>query len=519
MRGFIAAFVVLLCAATCQAQTQSVGKLTKPSKEQQAQGIKDVKDAYENEYRDAKESSERKRALAETLLAAADQERNPGNRYALFVEAIRLLADAGDSTATFESIEQMGERFDVDQIVIKSFFLKKIADGAKGKSRNEQLADHFHDLISQAIAEDRFDKAVEITEKGVAYTKSSKQRKQARYFENKLAEIQKLQEQYRAVASALEILQDKPLDAAANQTVGEWQCLSKQNWATGISYLALGSHVPLKETAVLDLQGSTQPTDQANLGDRYWNLAEQMPSYTDALKRRAIFWYRISLPQLSGLSEKKIQKRLDEWEAAQEQLAQTETNQPSGKSDAPSNKTNKKQPKLAARPSLLTDLKALKPQAPIGPAGKPFWSLGGRVLIGNVPVQVGKATDIYLHPFPQPQVSSLTYNLKGRYKTLSGKVGIPNVRAWRHGPGAQTVFSVSLDGKRKIIHTTRRGRVGGKEPFTVDVTGVKKLSLETSCQGQRIDGCFAFWYSPQVSPQKLSAEDAENLDEDDRRRN
>jgi hypothetical protein len=220
-----------------------------------------------------------------------------------------------------------------------------------------------------------------------------------------------------------------------------------------------------------------------------------------------VYWYEKAIPQLGGIVQKKVKKRIDSWKGAQEQIAAKglkEEQKPGGKAAGKGKDRKGKQPVLAKKDSFLTELKARRPQAPRGPAGTPLWNLGGRVLIKRVPVQVGKPTDIYLHPFPQPQVSSLTYHLKGQYKTMSGKVGIPDVRAWRGGPGASTVFSVLLDGKRKVIHTTRRGRVGGKEAFTVDVTGVTKLILETSCQGRKIDGCFAFWYSPQVSPEKRS---------------
>jgi hypothetical protein len=383
-----------------------------------------------------------------------------------------------------------------------------MSGGSDGREAYQGLRPIIKSLFDLANAKDDFKRALEVAELNIEAAEKVKDRKALQSAKAQLVEVDQLSKKYALVAAALKLLKNNPGDVAANQTVGEWYCFEKQNWSEAILYLAIGNNPDLTQLAKAELKKPLDAEEQMEIGDRYWELWDlwkadwERPEEAPVLQARAVYWYQKAVPKLGGIVQKKVKKRIDSWKEVQEQIAAKalKEEQKSDKKVADKGKDRKgKQPVLAEKASFLTELKAHKPRAPIGPAGTPLWNLGGRVLIGNVPVQVGRKTDIYLHPFPQPQVSTLTYNLKGRYKTFSGRVGIPDVRAWRYGPGAPTVFSVSLDGKRSILHTTIGIR--GKTRFTLDVTGVKKLVLETSCRGAAIDGCFAFWYSPQVSPE------------------
>ena len=491
----------------------------KPNKENQQVALDLIRDAFAAEFENAEKPGappEKIKELANDLQSFTEDEPDSATRYVLFNEAIKLYLKTEDIENTFGTIDKLHRAFpEEDPLKYKYYGLKKIAErmpsGTKSRQAYQALKPHFKTLLDAAIKKDVFKWALHIAELNVKLAEKVKDRKAVKATETQLAEVVAHKDAYASVAAALEVLVDKPLDAEANQTVGEWHGFEKKNWPVAMSSLALGNHPDLQELAKADLENPTESDEQVEIGDRYWSLwdawkgPDAQPNKAPPLQARAVYWYEKASPQLGGIVQKKVKKRIASWKGAQEQIAAKglkEKQKPDGKAADKGKNRKGKQPVLAKKERFLTELKALRPQAPRGPAGKPLWNLGGRVLIQRVPVQVGKPTDIYLHPFSQPKVSSLTYNLKGQYKTLSGSVGIPDVRAWRWGPGAPTVFSVVLDGKRKILHTTRGIR--GRNRFTLDVTGVKKLVLETSCLGKAIDGCFAFWYSPQVSPEKPS---------------
>ena len=100
-------------------------------------------------------------------------------------------------------------------------------------------------------------------------------------------------------------------------------------------------------------------------------------------------------------------------------------------------------------------------------------------------------------------------------------MGVPDVRSYRGSPQSRITFSVTktfIDPDKKseqiVIEEQRKG-IDWREDFAIDVTGVSKLILETSCAGNP-EGCFAFWYSPQVSPEDIDS--VEQQRDDDRRK-
>ena len=80
-----------------------------------------------------------------------------------------------------------------------------------------------------------------------------------------------------------QILEEKPLDPAANRTVGEWYCLKKNRWEEGVTYLALGDQSEMKAISRLDLKLEKSPDDLLQLGDFCWELAEQRAGDREAL--------------------------------------------------------------------------------------------------------------------------------------------------------------------------------------------------------------------------------------------
>ena len=66
-----------------------------------------------------------------------------------------------------------------------------------------------------------------------------------------------------------------PNDAAANLLVGQWYCLSQQNWQQGLANLAKSNDAELKALALQELNSPpTDPQQQVKLGDAWWDLAQ-----------------------------------------------------------------------------------------------------------------------------------------------------------------------------------------------------------------------------------------------------
>ena len=106
-------------------------------------------------------------------------------------------------------------------------------------------------------------------------------------------------------------LEKTPGNPDANLVMGKYYCFAKNDWDKGMPMLALGNDEALKALAVQELQGAASSTEQATLGDGWWNQAENQDERTKkVMKARAGVWYAQALPGLSGLAKGKVEKRL-----------------------------------------------------------------------------------------------------------------------------------------------------------------------------------------------------------------
>ena len=106
-------------------------------------------------------------------------------------------------------------------------------------------------------------------------------------------------------------LEKTPDDPEANLVVGKYLCFVKGDWDKGLPMLALGKDEALKALAKQELEGAASSTEQAKLGDGWWNLAEkQEGTAKKQIQARAGYWYQKALPGLSGLMKDKVEKRL-----------------------------------------------------------------------------------------------------------------------------------------------------------------------------------------------------------------
>ena len=120
---------------------------------------------------------------------------------------------------------------------------------------------------------------------------------------------QLLSEDYR---KALNVLENKPTDPAANLAAGRHLCFVKGNWVRGVPMLALGSDAALKAAAIKDLPGADSADQQAAIGDASWDVAEtKQGQERDTLQLRRIL-VSTSRAELAGEFRAEGKQRLEE---------------------------------------------------------------------------------------------------------------------------------------------------------------------------------------------------------------
>jgi hypothetical protein len=114
-----------------------------------------------------------------------------------------------------------------------------------------------------------------------------------------------------AIRQAQARLAADPADPEANFQLGLHYCLHENDWEKGLTHLRLGNDTALAAAARLDLDldDPSNADAQVAMADRWYELARQDETRRDFLARAA-HWYRSALPQLAGLKQIKVEKRL-----------------------------------------------------------------------------------------------------------------------------------------------------------------------------------------------------------------
>jgi hypothetical protein len=305
-------------AGTKKANNYGVGsdqieaeKSPAPDAVTQAEAMKLIKEVYGDEYTKAKTSAE-KQALAKKLLGKANENKdNPASQFVLLTLARDIAVQAEDRQTAFQSIGAMAEAFQVNGIEMKAASLSKLATAAQMASQHKSIATVALNLVDQAVAKDNFAVADELGKLALDEARKTGDKELIAQAQGRLSDLDRLTKEYADVSAARVTLAKTPDDPEANQVVGKYLCFAKGDWDKGSPMLALGKDETLKLVAKQELEGAASSTEQAKLGDVWWDLAEKQEGTTKKqVQARAGYWYQKALPGLSGLMKDKVEKRL-----------------------------------------------------------------------------------------------------------------------------------------------------------------------------------------------------------------
>jgi hypothetical protein len=110
-------------------------------------------------------------------------------------------------------------------------------------------------------------------------------------------------------------LLDNPEDGEANSTVGKYFCYEAQKWDLGIPLLMHGSDVDLKALGEMEQLKPEGVAQQIELGDKWYDIGKKGRKGQPTLEgpmSRALHWYQLAQPKITGISKDRIAKRMDE---------------------------------------------------------------------------------------------------------------------------------------------------------------------------------------------------------------
>jgi hypothetical protein len=279
-----------------------------------------LKDVLRDEYAHAK-SAEGQASLARKLQSLAGDTRDDNAlRFVMITQALDLAVKSADVNLVTELIDSLCRSYATELWDQRFRIGNQLLHAARTPEGRQNSVRWLRDLAETALREDKYAQAVEMADLAVSLavtTSDVKLREQTHEFSER---AKRLQTASAEVDEAIDRLMTRPSDAEANLIVGRFRCFMKDDWETGLPYLAHGNDPELQELAVLESQHPSTGAEQMRLAEGWFNLAERKLDLKEAYARkpifnRAVYWYRQAIPNLNGLMALKAQKRIDEAES------------------------------------------------------------------------------------------------------------------------------------------------------------------------------------------------------------
>ena len=388
----------------------AAGRAPVPDKAAQEKALAQLKEVMKDDFSQAK-SSEAQIAPAMRLAQLAEQEtrKDPVTGYVAADQSLQIAVRQCNIPLASQLVGGFVGHFDLDAWKLRSTTLAQLGRAAKNPDQKALLAKAALEQIDKAVADDRFEIAVEFATTASflsAQLKDPALRDIAKEACDRTKRIQRGTQEAKAASDALAA---NPKDSDASVVVGKFKCFLKEDWRFGLPLLAQGSDEALQKLATADSADPSESADQAKLADQWWDLADKRAADKSELGRkdewtikpmraRAVYWYRRALPNLTGLVLAKAQKRIDEaGTTASESIVSLDT----------------------TFLDDLTELSASVGKGSLGKHGEAGYFPPGKLRVrGAQPPHA-----LSIHP-PSNGSSNVSYNLDGKYRSFTGIAAI-----------------------------------------------------------------------------------------------
>jgi hypothetical protein len=310
-------------------------RLPAPPQEKVEEALALIRDAYEADYRAAKESGEPEQLIAQ-LNGLASGEADPVRKYALFVEAENVASSHDNFKKAVELLDARAELFRIDGLALRSDLLKRLA-GPK-VSADLELCDQAMDTAQKAMRSERFGLASEAAALAVNIAKAvdreqkaamRKQRKKdggnfvapppigvelvkkSAALQAQVMATEKLFEQY---GDAVQKAKSSPDSPSANVVIGSYLCFVRQDWKAGLPALAKSDLKEFSTLAASEMELAAAPNQMDAqkvfaLAGRWWAAAESKGVSADhesAIKDHAAVLYAGIGDRLTDTLQKRV---------------------------------------------------------------------------------------------------------------------------------------------------------------------------------------------------------------------
>ena len=306
--------LALILALATATQDPVAPKSPPPSKANLKLLSKQIRGLYTDLF--ASRSIDVLRTLTQTLRSEATKALEANQTFAFLTEARDLSVKLGDVTPALETVDAIGERFEINVPVMKAETLEALKKRVRTPEAALLLARAYVDLIEKAAASKDYDTALNVVKKAQSMVRAVRDAGLAARMRSLEKEVRERGREYKKVVAARQKLNEDPSDPEANLTVGIYRCFTEDDWEGGLPFLAKGSDAAVVDLANREKESPATSRDREALGDGWWEAARKRKGpLQDGFRDRAFHWYESARAGLAGLQKLRLEKKLDKLEA------------------------------------------------------------------------------------------------------------------------------------------------------------------------------------------------------------
>ncbi len=275
-------------------------------------GQKKVRDLFAGDFKAAKLPAQKWQLATKLAKEAEATTADSESEYALSMEAVGLFVGVGDALSAFRAIDELSLTFDLDPIAVKVDLLQKAGKEAKAAALKRMLALVGLKLAGDAADVEQYEAAKEVAALSLQLAKPSRDSSVLKRAIEQQARFADLHKQWSAVVDARKTLSTDPVNIEANEIVGKYLCLVRQQWDEGLPHLKQGADQELKLAAAADLATTPDAKSRGETAENWWLIAEsKKAAEKQQILSRVAYWLELAIPELSSLSKATAEKRLD----------------------------------------------------------------------------------------------------------------------------------------------------------------------------------------------------------------
>jgi hypothetical protein len=243
---------------------------------------------------------------------------DPVALWVVYREAQDVAVQICDVRTAVAAIEESARFFDFDPMAVKNTALAAAGKNARTAEDLAALADALDRLTEEFLAADQYDAADKSSSAALQFARKSNVPRLVARATSRNREVADAKTRFQSMKATLQTLAKTPDDPSANLEMGQFLCFIKGNWDLGLRFLVKGSDAGLKALAEKELALPTAVADQVALADAWYDLGEKekLPSRKGQALGHAREYYALALPSTVALQKAKVEKRLEQIEAA-----------------------------------------------------------------------------------------------------------------------------------------------------------------------------------------------------------